>query len=109
MGSRLDRITDWEDRAKRVGYHTATLARDLQTTPRHLQRYILYRFGVSPREWLRQMQMMEARQLLTSDHRVKETAQQVGFRNATHFSRAFKREHGINPAAFAGQENLTSD
>ena len=106
MGSRLDRITDWEERARRVAYQTSTLARDIKTTPRHLQRYFLDRFGMSPRAWLRRMQMIEARQLLASDHRVKETAQQVGFRNATHFSRAFKREHGINPAAYAGQENL---
>ena len=109
MGSRLDRITDWEGRAQKAGYQTFALAKEIRTSPRQLQRYFVRRFGVSPREWLREMQMIEARQLLASDHQVKDTAQQVGFRNATHFSRAFKRENGINPAAFAGQQNQISD
>ena len=109
MGSRLDRITEWEERARRVGYQTSNLARDIRTTPRHLQRYFLHRFGMSPRAWLQQMRMNAARQLLADDHLIKETSQEVRFRNATHFSRAFRREHGINPAAFAGQEKLAAD
>lgn len=100
MGSRLDRITDWEDRARVAGYQAAALARSIGATPRHLQRYLLRRFGVSPRDWLRQLQMADARRLLDNDQLVKEAAHQVGFQNSTHFSRAFRRQFGMNPASY---------
>ena len=45
--------------------------------------------------------MAEARRLLRhSSERVEEIAARVGYADATHFIRMFRREHGDTPAAW---------
>ena len=55
----------------------------------------------SPYQYLMRLKMTAAAQRLQSPNtRVKEVAYEFGFRDAFHFSRAFKRIFGISPDAF---------
>lgn len=57
--------------------------------------------GRSAVEWIVSGRMAEARRLLLhSDARVDVIAERVGYADATHFIRMFRREHGATPAAW---------
>ncbi|HTV18464.1 MAG TPA: AraC family transcriptional regulator, partial [Polyangiaceae bacterium] len=57
--------------------------------------------GRSALEWIIAGRMAEARRLLLhSDERVEHVAERVGYADATHFIRLFRREHGATPAAW---------
>lgn len=60
------------------------------------------RFGeVSPYEYLTQLRMeYAAERLHNSNSLVKEVAMELGFLNPFHFSRVFKRVHGVPPEKF---------
>jgi transcriptional regulator GlxA family with amidase domain len=53
----------------------------------------------SPHDYFLKMKLQKARSLLTSsDLTVAEAAYRAGFKNVSHFSKAFTREFGINPS-----------
>jgi len=53
----------------------------------------------SPHDYFLKMKLQRARSLLTSsDLTVAEAAYRAGFKNVSHFSKAFTREFGINPS-----------
>jgi AraC-like DNA-binding protein len=57
--------------------------------------------GQSAGDWITSGRMAEARRLLLhSDERVDIVAERVGYADATHFIRMFRRAHGVTPAAF---------
>lgn len=57
--------------------------------------------GRSAGAWIVSHRMAEARRLLLhSDERVDVIAERVGYADATHFIRMFRREHGATPAAW---------
>lgn len=63
MGSRLDRINDWPERARAAGYSVQTLAQTFGVSPRTVARRIKTQFGKTPKRWLLQMrkqQMLQA-------------------------------------------------
>lgn len=54
--------------------------------------------GVSPYRFLtRQKMKRAARELISTDHLVKEIAASVGFEDSLHFSRVFRQTHGLSP------------
>jgi AraC-like DNA-binding protein len=69
--------------------------------PAYLSR-LFYRFvGESPHEMLTRLKMNEAAaHLIGGQSTVKEIAAQVGFSDPYHFSRVFKKHHGIPPVRF---------
>lgn len=57
--------------------------------------------GRSAGAWIVSGRMAEARRLLLhSDQRIDVVAERVGYADATHFIRMFRREHGATPAAW---------
>ncbi|MDD5262982.1 MAG: AraC family transcriptional regulator [Methylacidiphilales bacterium] len=74
--------------------------------PAYLSR-LFYRFaGESPHAMLMRLKMNEAAAHLIGGHfTVKEVAARVGFSDPYHFSRVFKKHHGIPPVRF--QESRT--
>ena len=87
MPSRLDLVKNWEERAHTAGYSASNLARELGVTVRLLQRFFQRRFRVSPREWLLRRRMRAAVRLLKSGNPVKAVAVELGYKQASHFSR----------------------
>jgi AraC-like DNA-binding protein len=69
--------------------------------PAYLSR-LFYRFvGESPHDMLTRLKMNEAAaHLIGGRYTVKEVAAHVGFSDPYHFSRVFKKHHGIPPARF---------
>jgi transcriptional regulator GlxA family with amidase domain len=75
------------------------VARRVATSPRQLQRVFAEVDGRGFRSYLRRIRMCRAAELLaTTDLPVKEIAQRVGYRDASQFSKAFKRTRGVTPS-----------
>ena len=91
MGSRLDRINDWETRARGGKYRVANLARNVNVTPRQLERYFLRTRDCHPRDWIRDLRMKDAMRLKRHGLLDKEIAALLGFRYASDFSRALRQ------------------
>ncbi len=98
-----------QDLAREVKYSQAALAERLQISPRQLRR-ILKQDGDPAQgasaNWLFNLRMEDARNLLKKGLSVKAVAYEVGFSTPHNFSRAFRRAFGMSPKRFlAGREN----
>jgi AraC-like DNA-binding protein len=85
MGSRLDRIEDWEARARLAEYDVAKLQVTLTITPRRLRQYFQQRFGMCPQCWINRLRLQDALNYLQAGYLTKEAAQSVGLKDASHF------------------------
>ncbi len=99
MTSRLDRVEEWLNLARPARYSARQLATLCHVSLRQLERYFKGSFGHPPQEWLNEVRFQEAEKLLTSGVSVKQVARRLGFKQASHFSRAFKRRTGLPPSA----------
>ncbi|WP_437323311.1 helix-turn-helix domain-containing protein [Sorangium sp. So ce381] len=80
------------------------VARSVGRSPAHVTTALSRATGRSAVEWIVAGRMAEARRiLLHSDERVEIVAERVGYADATHFIRMFRREHGATPAAWRAE------
>lgn len=107
MASRLDRIMDWKRVARRTGYHVDRLARTTGVTERQLERY----FGAcemqTPKAWLDELRMADARRYLRRGWMIKQVVERLGFKHVQDFTRAFERVHGITPSEYRHRGAVT--
>ncbi len=75
--------------AKQVGRSASFVAHHFQTE-----------FGETPRQYILKRRMEEARMLLENGRSVQQTAERLGFYDAFHFSKAFKRFWEVPPSDF---------
>jgi transcriptional regulator GlxA family with amidase domain len=78
-------------------YHARALARACRVTLRHLERFFLAAKGATPQKWLDRLRLRRATALLDGRKGVKEVAWELGYKQASHFSRAFKQFYGVPP------------
>ena len=97
--SRLDAITDWENRARRAGYHAHDLAVQVGVCERQLRRHLAERFKLPSQHWIDGVRLRDAWNFLLAGEPVKSVAFRLGFKQVSHFSTFFKRAHGIPPSA----------
>jgi AraC family transcriptional regulator, transcriptional activator of pobA len=77
------------------------IAEAVGRSPSHVTTVLTRATGKSAVAWIVAGRMAEARRLLLhSDERVEIIAERVGYADATHFIRMFRREHGLTPAAW---------
>ncbi|MFV8751986.1 helix-turn-helix domain-containing protein [Nannocystaceae bacterium ST9] len=77
------------------------VAKALGRSPAHLTTALRKATGRSVGQWIAAHRLAEARRrLLHTDERVEVIAEQVGYGDATHFIRMFRREYGLTPAAW---------
>jgi AraC family transcriptional activator of pobA len=77
------------------------VAKALGRSPAHLTTALRKATGRSVGQWIAAHRLAEARRrLLHTDERVEQIAEQVGYGDATHFIRLFRREHGLTPSAW---------
>ncbi len=80
------------------GWKLDEMAREAHLSRAQFARRFRARFGTSPGEWLLRLRIEIARQkLLESEATLERIARDVGFCDAAHFSRAFKRLSGRAP------------
>ena len=99
--SRLNAITDWIEKGRNAQYQATKLAALCRISESQLRRFFLERFSRPPQEWLNELRLWDALEILSQGHPVKYTASVLNFADATHFSHCFKRYFGRSPAAFA--------
>ncbi len=91
------RITNHLD----INFSLARLAREAGINASVLNEEFIKVFGLSVHEFGIKEKMARARQLLAhSDQLVYQIAEAVGYKNATHFSAAFKRNFGKTPKQY---------
>ena len=83
--------------AQASNYSVKALAKACGVSARHLRRFFLQRTGKTPRQWLRDWRQMRAIALLAGPRLIKQVADQLGFKQPSHFSRQFKHYHGLPP------------
>ncbi|MBA4146767.1 MAG: AraC family transcriptional regulator [Verrucomicrobia bacterium] len=71
-----------------------------------MQRHFRDVFGLKLQEWLNHLRLDDAKHLLNGDRMVKEVAFSLGFKKSNHFSREFKKAHGLSPEVFAKTQYL---
>ena len=98
MRSRLNGIQDWEIRAAAARYKVRLLAKLNQVSVSQLERFFSDTLGQSPFDWMNRLRQLQGMALLNQGWSVKRTAYELGYRQRSHFSREFKRFHGISPS-----------
>ncbi|MBA2938881.1 AraC family transcriptional regulator [Paenibacillus sp. CGMCC 1.16610] len=66
----------------------------------HFTRIFKNHMNMTPTEYFLQQRIRKAKQLLFSSEKMKEVAQQVGYKDEHYFSRAFKKEVGVAPTLY---------
>jgi AraC-like DNA-binding protein len=95
-----------EEYSRKISMEEA--CRRLSVSPRHLQRIFADRAGMGFRAYLTHVRMSSAAGLLsTSDLPVKEVAERVGYRDASQFTKAFKRTHALSPTQWRARQRGT--
>jgi AraC-like DNA-binding protein len=98
--SRMDFVR-WAQITPFPDYTLARLRNDFsQVSRRQLYRYFREFFGQTPQQWLNGLKIARASRLLLELRCVKAAADDLGFKQRSHFSRVFKALAGISPAQF---------
>jgi transcriptional regulator GlxA family with amidase domain len=81
-----------------------TVAAEIATSRRQLQRAFAEVGGTSFRSYLAGVRMRHALELLrTEDLPVRQVAYSVGYRQPAQFAKTFRRHHGAPPSNFKGR------
>lgn len=84
----------------------ADVAAAVGRSPAHLTTVVRRATGRSVGQWIMHGRVVEAeRLLLRSSEPVDEIAARVGYADATHFTRLFRRVHGVTPAVWRARRS----
>jgi signal transduction histidine kinase/ligand-binding sensor domain-containing protein/AraC-like DNA-binding protein len=83
------------------GFNVETFCRDLGMSQTNLYRKLQSILGVSGNQFIKDIRMKRAVQLLASgQYPVHEIARMVGFTDANYFSKSFKKQFGVLPSSW---------
>ncbi len=74
-----------------------------ETNPDHLGRQFKAAIGLAPVQYLLEVRMETAKQLLLTDMKVSRVAEMVGIQDHCYFSRLFRRISGVSPRQYRRQ------
>lgn len=78
------------------------LAEKCRLHPRYFAKVFRDAYGVSPKQYMTQLRMERARELILSNrYTMSQIAQMTGFGDIYHFSKTFKQENGISPTEYS--------
>ena len=77
-------------------------AKKFGLTPKYFAALVKSELKVSPRQWINQYMVMQAKSLLTqrNDLNIQQIAYQLGFKDQTTFCRFFKKQEGLTPSMY---------
>lgn len=88
-------------RSLQTPWTVAEMATRMRLSESHLRRLFAGTIGRSPHQWLTDVRLQAARQLLAeTDLSVKEITAHIGAGDVSHFTRNFRRRFGVSPARF---------
>ncbi|MEO8181070.1 MAG: helix-turn-helix domain-containing protein [Deltaproteobacteria bacterium] len=85
--------------AAECNYNTRALAQRMSISPRQLLCTFRKALRCSPRAWLRELRLQNAKRMLREASTVKQVAYALGFRQESQFCRDFKARFGHCPSA----------
>jgi YesN/AraC family two-component response regulator len=89
-------------------YTTASLAKDVGLSERHLRRCFREAYGKTPRRYLTELRMRTAAHLLlTTSLGIEQIALQVGYLRVATFNALFKRVYGVTPSEFRARHGVS--
>src|SRR5437867_5221947 len=94
---------EWRELAFKCGYNATLLTKQLNVSPRHLNRRVHELFGRSLGDWLEDERLRAAPEILKKTRRVKEVASMLGYKHVSHFSQKFHDHYGVCPTEFLAQ------
>jgi AraC-like DNA-binding protein len=100
MSGKLQRITNWPERAHTVKYCVETLAQNCGVSVRTLERHIKLFYGKCPQDWLEDLLILRAMELLPDCDSIKAVAAELGYDHSQNFARDFKQHTGFTPSRF---------
>ena len=90
----------WLRLAQEAKFSAAAMAALCGITGRQLERQAQQVLGCTPQHWLDEQRMIAAKSLLRELDTIKEVSFQLGFAQASHFSRQFKHHFEMTPSEF---------
>ena len=105
MSSRLDLIKDWPLLAKEARYCALNLAHTIQVSPRQLRRHFENQKWVTPHNWLHELRMHRAVELICDRTPIKDVWIELGYKEAAHFTHDFKMYFGVPPSKFTSNRS----
>jgi AraC-like DNA-binding protein len=102
MNTKLTYVENWPELAQRANGSVSVLAKLCGVSSRTLQRFFQKNAIIAPKDWITDKRLKRATELLRAGTSIKETASQLGYPNAHHFSRDFKKYAGCCPTRLPG-------
>jgi len=100
-GQRIRDAAEWLARDLASPPDVAELCERVGLTQYQLRAGFRHKFQSTPGAWLRLQRMERAARLLDeTDETIAGIAFSVGYRNASRFADAFRRQHGVPPAEY---------
>jgi AraC-like DNA-binding protein len=81
-------------------FTTSAAAADVEMSRMHLNRKLRALTGQSTHEFIQNMRLEAAREMLARQVRIGDIARAVGFRSSSHFARVFREKFGQPPSSF---------
>jgi AraC family transcriptional regulator len=101
---RLGRVLEYIAANSHLDLRLDDLAKIADMSQFHFARLFRLSMGVTPHRYLMDQRLQQAKALLRLDSRtIAEVATEIGFVNAGHFARAFKRHLGVSPTEWQRQ------
>jgi AraC-like DNA-binding protein len=104
MDKRVEAAIECMKADRRRSFSVVELARRVGLSPWHFIRLFKIETSKSPLTYLRELRMQHAEDLcMKTLLNLKEVVSEVGLKDRSHFSREFKRRHGMTPKEFIAQ------